>query len=116
MPGQHNCSNYFEPIQDGYPVAGNSVDVVVDGVSRRVKLVPAAEPGMRKAVVLVPADGRVHRVTYAIVYDLGLEGLVPVTESIVIDARGDRHYLVITPVDRAEFEEGAGRRPIKLKN
>lgn len=109
-------SDFFYAPMDGWPVAGNAVDVLVDGRAAKAPLQPAAEPGMTKAVVAVPLDGRPHTVVFMPTYDLGPDGLVTVREIIEQRRDGDRTYTVETPVDRAVFRSGMPRRNVKLKD
>lgn len=115
LPPTRVYIDYFYERLDGAAVAGTDVAVLVDGVPGRVPIRRATVPGMFKAVVTVPPDGRTHTVVFAPYYDLGADGLVQVREIMTRTPGGDMTYVVETPVDRAVFRHGGGRRPVRLK-
>lgn len=116
LPRRSVLVSYYDPAIDGWPVAGDAVDVVVDGRPERVKLQPAAEPGKQKAVVRWPLDGRPHTAVFTSYFDLGSEGLVKVVATVIQDERGKRRVFVESPVDRIDIVQGEPRRALRLKN
>jgi hypothetical protein len=116
LSGFKYYGGFFDPVVDGFPVAGDFIDVVVDGVPSRVPLKPAVRPGARKLFILMKPDDKPHTIEMRPVYDLGADGLIQVTETILDDGKGNRVYISRSPVDTVVLRHGDAPRRLKLKN
>lgn len=105
----------YDPVQDGYPVAGGFIDVVVDGRAATLPLKPALSPGARKLFVELPRDGLPHSIEFRPVYDLGADGLVRVSEKTITDGKGHGYMIVTTPVETVVIRAGDAGRRVRVK-
>lgn len=116
LSGMKYYAAYYDPAVDGYPVAGDFIDVVVDGKPSRMPLKSAVRPGERKLIIVMPPDSLPHKIEMRPVYDLGPDGLVQVTDTILDDGRGNKVYISRSPVDSIIQRRGDTPRRLKLKN
>ncbi|UPT75121.1 MAG: hypothetical protein M0D55_05255 [Elusimicrobiota bacterium] len=116
LSGMKYFGGFFDPVADGYRVAGDFIDVVVDGKPARMPLKPASRPGVRKLFITMPPDSLPHTIEMRPVYDLGPDGLVQVIDTILDDGRGGRVHISRSPVDSVVLRHGDPPRRLKLKN
>ena len=104
----------FGTPQDRYGVAGESIEVTVDGRPLRVDYEPSEiYPGAKKAVLRVRGMFAPHTVIFRPLYDLGVDGRVPVKIVSASDGLGGHSSWYESPVERLEASAQAGRLRVK---